>query len=142
MKVQVADEKNMDQIQEGKAPFNRLPKEASDVQLFPHMPNALISAEKIVKIERNIPDDPIATVVNKLTNEVVMEAEFDPRSCIWNVYQDSPVAYKFSEEQKVKSLGLGMEKEQQKGIIIHLANNAYQLKTKKEIVEFYHTVAG
>ena len=39
----------MDQVQEGKAPFNGLPKDAADVQVFPNMPNPLMSCGKIVK---------------------------------------------------------------------------------------------
>ena len=37
IKVEVADGKNINQVQEDKAPFNRLPKEAVDVQIFPHV---------------------------------------------------------------------------------------------------------
>ena len=53
--------------------------------------------------------------------------------------------YDFKEQQKVDSLGLGVQQQQQQqqgGYFIHLANNAYQLTTKKEIVESYHAVAG
>ena len=58
------------------------PEEAADVQIFRHMPNALISGGKLVKAgHKIILDNPIATVINKLTNEIVMEATFDPQSC-------------------------------------------------------------
>ena len=40
IKVKVADGKNIDQVQKSKAPFDQLPIEAADVQIFPHMPNA------------------------------------------------------------------------------------------------------
>ena len=57
-----------------------------------------MSCGKIVKAgHKIILDDPIATVVNKLTNEVVMEAEFDPQTSTWNVYPNGPVPYKFNE---------------------------------------------
>ena len=92
------------------------------------MPNALISGRKLVKLGHKIVlDDPIATVINKLMNEVVMEAEFDPRSCTWYVYPDGPVSYTFSKEQQEQLFGLGVQRVQQQGIVIHLANNAYQL---------------
>ena len=39
IKVQVADGTKSNQIQEGKAPFDGLPKEAADVHIFPHIPN-------------------------------------------------------------------------------------------------------
>ena len=34
-----------------------------------------------------------------------------------------------------------MQQQEQGGYIIHLANNAYQLTTKKEIIEYYHAAA-
>ena len=40
------DRKHMDQIQEGKTSFNRLPEEAVDVQIFPQLLNALMSCGK------------------------------------------------------------------------------------------------
>ena len=51
--------------------------------------------------------------------------EFDPRTKTRNEQPDGLVLYKFNEEQKVKLLRLGTEKEQQKGLYIYLANNAY-----------------
>ena len=107
------------------------------------MPNALISGGKLVKSgHKIILNNPIATVINKVTNEVVIKAEFDPRLRTWNVYLNGPVPYKFSKEQQVQPLGLSVQRVIHQGIIIHLANNAYRLQTKKEIVEFYHAVAG
>ena len=88
-----------------------MPEKAADVQIFPNMPNPLMSCGKIVKTgHKIILDDPIATVVNKLTNEVMMEAEFDHRISTWNVYPDGPILYEFNEEQREKSLGLGVQK--------------------------------
>ena len=79
------------------------------------MPNVLFSGSKLVKLgHKIILNDPIATIINKLTNEVVMEAKFDPRSCTWNVYLDRP-----------EPLGLDVQKEKHPGVVIHLANNAY-----------------
>ena len=54
-----------------------------------------------------------------------METQFDPQTSTQNVYPDSPVPYEFIEEQKIKPLGLGVEKQQQEGIVINLANNTY-----------------
>ena len=89
----------MDQVQEGIAPFNNLPQDAVDLQIFPHMPNPFMSCGKIVKKgHKIILDDPIATVISKDTNEVVMEAVFDQQTSTWNVYPDGPVQYEFSEE--------------------------------------------
>ena len=108
--VQVTDGKNMAQVEEGTAPFNKLPKDAADVQIFPNMPNPLMSAGKIVKKgHKIILDDPIATVINKATNEVVMEGIFDDRTSTWNIYPDGPVDYDFKKEQEVDSLGLGLQ---------------------------------
>ena len=68
----------MDQIYEGKAPSDRLPEEVADIYIFSHMSNVLMNYEKLVKTGHSIIlDDPIATVVNNLTNKVVMEAKFD-----------------------------------------------------------------
>ena len=107
------------------------------------MPNPLISAKIMVNQEHKIIlDDPIATVINKATNEVVMEAVFDNGTSTWNIYPDGPVEYELKKEQEVDLLGLGVHQQKQGGYIIHLANNAYRLTTKKEIVEYYHAVAG
>ena len=127
----------MGQVEEGIAPFDRLPKDAVDVQIFPHMPNPLVSCGKIVKKgHKIILDDTIATVINKETNEVVMELVFDDRTTTWNIYPDGPVPYKFKKEQEIESLGLGVQQQKQGGYVIHLANNSYRLTTEKEIVEF------
>ena len=65
------------------------------------MLNALVSARELVTAgHKIIRDNPIATVVNKLTNEVVMEAEFDPLLCTWDVYPDSPVPYNSVKNKK------------------------------------------
>ena len=77
----------MDQVQEGIAPFNRLPKDAVDVQIFPIMPNLLMSCGKIVKKSHKIVlDNLVATIINKHTNEVIMETEFDQQTSTWTVY--------------------------------------------------------
>ena len=47
--VQVADRKNMVQAEQDVTPFNKLPLDAADVQIFPNMLNPLMSAGKIVK---------------------------------------------------------------------------------------------
>ena len=133
----------MKQVEQGVATFDKLPQDAADVQIFPHMPNPLMSCGKIVKKgHKIILDDSITIVINKETNEVVMEAVFDDRTSTWNIYPDGPVEYDFKKEQEVDSLGLGVQQQQQGGYIIHLANNTYQLTTKKEIVEYYHAAAG
>ena len=119
----------MAQMEAGLAPLNKLPQDAADVQIFPNMPNPLISAGKIVKKgHKIILDDPITTIINKATNEVVIEGIFDDRTSTWNIYPDGPVDYDFKKEQEVDSLGLGVQQQQQQhqgGYIIHLANNAY-----------------
>ena len=97
--VQVTDGKNMAQVEEGSISFNKLPQEAANVQIFPNMPNPLISAGKIVKQgHKIILDDPIATAINKATNEVVMEGIFDDRTSTWYIYPDGPVDYDFKKE--------------------------------------------
>ena len=101
----------MDQVEEGKAPFDGLLEDAADVQIFSYMSNPLVSCGKIVKnTHKVILNDPIATVINKETNEVVMEEVFDNRTNTWNIYPDGPVPCKFKEEQEVESLGLGVKK--------------------------------
>ena len=55
--------------------------------------------------------------------KVILIAEFEPRSATWDT---NP-----SWEQPNK-----------KGPIEHLANNAYRIETKKELLEFYHKVGG
>ena len=44
--VQVTDGKNMAQVEQGVVPFNKLPPDAAYVQIFPNMPNPLMSAGK------------------------------------------------------------------------------------------------
>ena len=126
IQVQVADGKSMNQVEEGKAPFDGMPEDAADVEIFQHMPNALCSAGKIVKQNHKIIlDDPIAPVINKATNEVVMEAKFDHRTSTWDIYPDGPVPYEFKKGDEVEPLGLGMQQQQTGGYVIHFANNAY-----------------
>ena len=104
----------MGQVEEGKAPFDGLPEDEADVQIFPHMPNPLVSCGKIVKKgHKIILDDPIATVINKDTNEVVMEVVFDDQTSASNIYPNGPMPYDFNEQQKVESLGLGVQQQQQ-----------------------------
>ena len=70
-----------------------------NVQIFPNMPNLLMSAGKIVKKgHKIILDDSIATVINKATNGVVTEAIFDDRTSSWNIYSDGPVDYDFKQD--------------------------------------------
>ena len=86
----------MGQVEEGIAPFDRLPKDAVVVQIFPKMPNPFVSCGKIVKKgHKIILDDPIVTVINRDTNEVVMEAVFDDRTSTWNIYPDGLVLCEF-----------------------------------------------
>ena len=94
----MADGKTIAQVEEGSAPFNKLPEDAADVQIFPIMPNPLMSAGKIVKKgHKIILDDPIATVINKKINEVVMEATFDHQTSTWNIYPNGPVDTEFKK---------------------------------------------
>ena len=89
----------MAQVEQGVAPFNKLQQDVADVQIFPHMPNPLMSAGKIVKEGyKIILDDSIATIINRATNEVVMEAVFDNRTSTWNIYPDGPVKYEFKKK--------------------------------------------
>ena len=46
-------EKNMEQVEEGIAPLDRLPKDIVDVQIFPHMPNPLVSCGNSQKGTQN-----------------------------------------------------------------------------------------
>ena len=104
----------MAQVEQGVTPFNKLTPDAGDVQIFPNMPNPLMSAGKIVKKgHKIILDDPIAVVINKATNEVVMEAIFDNQTSTWNIYPDGPIDYDFKKEQEVDSLGLGVQQQHQ-----------------------------
>ena len=90
----------MGQVEEGVASFDKLPQDAADVQILPHMPNPLVSCRTIVrKGHKIILDDPIATVINKKTNEVVMEAVFDDQTSTWNIYPDGPVPYEFKKKK-------------------------------------------
>ena len=105
IKVIVADGDTIDQIAEGKAPFNKIPTTAADVQIFPNMPNALISGGKPVKAGcKIILDYPEAVVINKRTNEVEMTARFDPNSLTWNVFPDGKANMEHNQAQQ---LGLG-----------------------------------
>ena len=66
--------------------------------------------DKIVKQgHKIILDDPIVTVINKGTNEVVMEAVFDARTSTWNIFPNDPVSYEFKEKQEVDAFELGVK---------------------------------
>ena len=49
------------------------------------------------KMTHKIINDCIATIINTLTNKVVMEAEFDYWRSTWNVFPDRFVLYEFRE---------------------------------------------
>ena len=66
---------------------------------------------------------PQAKVIDKKTGKVILTAEFEPRSATWDAYPSQT-------------------RPKQKGPIQHLANNAYQIETEKELIEFYHKAAG
>ena len=69
------------------------------------MPNPLVSCGKIVKKgHKIIQDDPIATVINKDTNEVVMEAAFDDQTSTCDIYPNGPVPYEFKEQKEENHL--------------------------------------
>lgn len=81
----------MNQIKEGTLLFNNVPSLAADVQIFPFMPDSLINADKFVKTgHTGILDDPLALLINKLTNRVVMKAHFYLSTSTWNDIPDGP----------------------------------------------------
>ena len=55
--------------------------------------------------------------------KVILTADFEPQSATWNVYPSR-------------------SKPKQQGPVQQLANNAYRIETKKELIEFYHKAAG
>ena len=86
IRVGVANGQSMDQMEGGELPFDA-PEGATDVQIFENMPRPLIGAGKLVKAgAKIILDRPLAHVVDKATNEVIMTAHFDEASLTWDVY--------------------------------------------------------
>ena len=62
-------------------------------------------------------------IIDKQTANVILTADFKPQSATWDVYPSRT-------------------KPKQKGPIQHLANNAYRIETKKELIGFYHKATG
>lgn len=91
----------MDQIKKIVTPFDNPTVYSVSLQIFLIMPNGLISAGKLVKADNTIIlDDPEALVVNKITKEVIMRANFYECFSAWNVHLDRPIPYKFIEPDK------------------------------------------
>ena len=111
------------QQEEGLVPFS-VPAAGTHVAVFENMPNALLAAGLLVKAGCYIIlNTSQAKVINKKTGKIILTAEFEPRSAIWDAYPSQ-------------------ERPNKKGPIQHLANNAYQIETKKELIELYHKAAG
>ena len=62
--------------------------------------------------------------IDKKNGKVILTAEVEPHSATWDVYPSRT------------------KPKQQKGPVQHLANNAYRIETKRELIEFYHKAAG
>ena len=96
---------------------------AAHVAVFKNMPNALLAAGPLVKAGCYIVlDTPQAKVIVKNTGNVILTADFKPHSATWDVYPSRT-------------------KPKLKGPIQHLANNAYHIETKEELIKFYHKAA-
>ena len=133
----------MNQIEYGSFPFDDVPIDASDIQIFPIISNDLISAVKLVKAGHTIIlDRPEAVVINKISQNIVMQAQFDSSTSTWNDYPSGQVQYDLTNAQKDQFYSLGTTATQSNGIVVHFDNNIYCLRTKQEIVEYYHAAAG
>ena len=110
--------------EEGIVPFD-VPAAAAHVAVFKNVPNALLAAGPLVKAGCYIVlDIPQAKVIDKKAGKVILTADFEPHSATWNV---------FPSRTKPKP---------QKRPVQNLANNAYRIETKKELIEFYNKAAG
>jgi len=120
----VANGDKIKQIEEGIVPFD-VPAVAAHIAVFKNMPNVLLAAGPLVKTGCYIVlDTPQAKIIDKKTGKVILTSDFEAHSATWDVYPS---------QTKPK---------QQKGPIKHIANNAYRIETKKELIEFYHKAAG
>ena len=132
IRVGVANGQSMDQLEGGELPFDA-PEGATDVQIFDNMPRPLIGAGKLVKAgAKIILDQPLAHVIDKATNEVIMTAHFDEASLTWDVYPKQQVGQTANTTTMPPAAGMTMT----------FAGNAYRINTKKELVSFYHAAAG
>lgn len=93
-----------------------------------HILNSLLSAEKFVKSGCEvISDSPKVTVVNKKTNKMIFNAQFDKISSSWKIFPDEAMLYTFTLNNNKQPMS-------QARLIINLANNTYILTTKKKLL--------
>ena len=119
----VANGDKITQIEEGIVPFD-VPTAAAHVADFKNMSNALLAAGPLVKAGCYIVLDTLQEkLLDKKTGKVILTADFEPHSATWDVYPS-------------------WTKPKQKEPVQHLANNAYRIETKKELIELYHKAAG
>ena len=122
----VANGNTIAQQEEGIIPFH-ISAAAAHVAVFENMPNALLAAGPLVKAGCYIIlDTPQAKVIDKKTGKVILTSEFERRSATSDAYPSS-------------------ERPKKQEPIQHLANNAYRIETKKELIEyieFYHKTTG
>ena len=79
--MSVADGKNMDQIEEGNAPFGGLSEDAADVQNIPtHAKPSCELWKNSQKRHKIILNNSIATLINKGKNEMVIETILDDQT--------------------------------------------------------------
>lgn len=79
--VVVANGNSINQIKEGSVPFDNIPDEVVDVQLFPITPNQLISARKLMKADNTIIFDMRESIeVNNISSKVIMQIKFEEYS--------------------------------------------------------------
>jgi len=119
----VANGEKIKQIEEGIVPFD-VPASAAHVAGFKNMTNALLATGPLVKGGCYIILDTLqAKVIDKKTGKVILTANFEPHTATWDVYPSRT-------------------RPKQKGPVQQLANNAYRIETKKDLIEFYHKAAG
>ena len=130
IRVTVANEQVMEQIGSGELPFDNIPNDINDVQLFDRMQSPLISAGKFAKagysmvldknsakvVQGNTKNKIQSVMENAQNEDIVLSVPFDERSLTW--------------------------KTSTKPAPPTVANNVHRIRSKAVLVDFLHRAAG
>jgi hypothetical protein len=135
IQVAGANNQSMQQIEAGTLPFDRLPTETNDVQVFPSMQSPLIGSGKLAtngcdiwfdnengSVVNGVTKDKIRALIATSGDDVLLAAPFDNQSLTWKTATTVPGP----------RVGPG------KPIPLTLAQNIQRLRTKEQLVEYLH----
>ena len=136
IKVGVANGNTMTQIEEGELPFDNIPEEAKDVQLFENMHSPLLSGGKFVKNKCNIIfDTPEAHILTGETKEAVRQVIEEAKR---NNSEDILMTVPFDENTLTWRTNFAINTTAPRLISL----NIHRIRSKEKLVDYLHRAAG